>query len=294
MRRIRYQEIADAIRHRIVAGEFGPGEVLPSEARLVASYEASRVTIRKALDVLRADGLVDARQGFGWFVASDPIPQPLTGLATIEAQLAESGRTSERRILEFGFVDAPGHVVPLLGPTVLMTRRLNLADGQPFALVTVWCREDLGEGLSRADVERSTFSSLLSRPPGRARQTIGAALVADADADLLGIPRQSPVLVVKRSTFDLDGEAVLVSEHVFPGHLTEFVVELAARTDSGETPPGLRLLPGAARAVSRPGPIDLISVERPEPGQKGSSFGRTVPTYESCRQNLPRSRSSRL
>ncbi len=242
VRRIRYQEIADAIRQRIVAGEFGPGEVLPSEARFGASYEASRVTIRKALEILRTDGLVDARQGFGWFVASDPVPQPLTGLATIEAQLAESGRRSERRILDFGLVDAPRHVVALLGPRVLVTRRLNLADGQPFARVTVWCRADLGAGLTRADVERSTFSSLLPGALGRARQTIGAALVADADADLLGIPRQSPVLVVERTTFDLDGEVVLVSEHVFPGHRTEFVVELAARTDRGDTPPGLRLL----------------------------------------------------
>ena len=157
MRTIRYQEIADTLRRQIVAGEYGPGEVLPSEAELVALHGASRVTIRKALEVLRTDGLIDARQGAGWFVAAEPVPQPLSGLATIEAQLAASGRTSERRIIDFGFAAAPPHVAPLLGERVLITRRLNLADGQPFARVTVWCRDDIGAELSRRDVERSTL-----------------------------------------------------------------------------------------------------------------------------------------
>ncbi len=242
MRTIRYQEIADTLRRQIVAGEYGPGEVLPSEAGLVAKYSASRVTIRKALEVLKADGLVDARQGAGWFVAAEPVPQPLTGLATIEAQLAESGRRSERRIIDFGFGPAPRHVAPLLGDRVLRTKRINLADDQPFARVTVWCREDLGARLSLADVERSTFYSLLPQPLGRASQTIGAALAGADDARLLGVPEHSPVLVVKRTTFGEDGHPVLVSEHVFPGHVTEFVVELAARADLGETPTGLRLV----------------------------------------------------
>ncbi len=242
MRTIRYQEIADTLRRQIVAGEYGPGEVLPSEAGLGAKHHASRVTIRKALEVLKADGLIDARQGAGWFVAAEPIPQPLTGLATIEAQLAESGRTSGRRILDFGFGEAPRHVAPLLGRRVLITRRLHLADGQPFARVTVWCREDLGATLSLAEVERSSFYALLSDPLGRAHQTIGASLAVTDDAALLDVAEHSPVLVVKRTTFDANGRPMLVSEHVFPGHATEFVVELAARSDTGETPTGIRLV----------------------------------------------------
>ena len=83
---------------------------------------------------------------------------------------------------------------------------------------------------------------LAGHAPGRADQTIGAALAADDDAVLLGVPPRSPVLVVKRTTYDTDGIAMLVSEHVFPGHLTEFVVELASRADADESPSGLRLV----------------------------------------------------
>ena len=247
MSRIRYRQIADDLRRRIASGEWAAGQVLPSEAALGAEHDASRVTIRKALEVLRSEGLVDSRQGFGWLVAAETLPQPLASLVTIEQQLEASGRLSARQVLDFRFVDAPPLVSPQLGSRVLEVRRLNLADGEPFARVTVWCREDLGESLSKADVERSSFYELLeaggSDRIGDATQTIGAENVSTADATLLRVPPGTPVLVVRRVTNDLDGTPVLVSEHVFPGHLTEFVVDLA-RSDSSDlaSPPGLRLV----------------------------------------------------
>lgn len=241
MRTIRYHQIADDLRNRIAGDEFSAGRLLPSEAELGSAYEASRVTIRNALEVLRGEGVVDARQGVGWFVAADRLPQTLATLATIEGQLASSGRASERRVLDFQFVPAPTHVAPLLGERVLETRRLNLADGTPFARVTVWCPDELGASLSLADVERASFYELLPVDVGGATQTIGAQIAGEADAELLEIPLNSAVLVVKRTTHDTAGNAVLVSEHVFPGHLTEFVAELAS-AESDTSPPGLRLL----------------------------------------------------
>jgi len=240
VRTIRYHQIADVLRGRLGAGEFPAGKILPSEAELGASYSASRVTIRKALEVLRGEGLVAARQGFGWFAAASPLPQTLTGLATIERQLADSGRRSERRIVDFQFVAAPDHVRPLLGKRVLETRRVHLADGMPFARVTVWCREDLGAELSKAQVERASFYELLPITVGSAAQTIGAGLIDPADSELLEVPTASAALVVKRTTHDTEGAAFLVSEHVFPGHITEFVAEFQS-LEAFVSPRGLRL-----------------------------------------------------
>src|SRR5688572_8326698 len=227
VREIRYRSIAEDFRRRVQAGEFAAGRTLPSESELSGSYEASRVTIRKALELLRDEGLVDARQGFGWFAAVDPLRQSLGRLGTIEAQLAESGVRSERRILDFRFVTAPPRVRQVLGTkTVLEVRRLNLADGEPFARVTVWCPEELGAHLSRADVERASFYELIDQPLGGAVQTIGAALAERRDADVLEVPVGSPVLRCERITSDPHGRPVLLSEHVFPTHRTEFVVDL--------------------------------------------------------------------
>jgi GntR family transcriptional regulator len=200
------------------------------------------VTVRKALDVLRDEGLVDARQGFGWFAAAAPVAQSLGRLGTIEAQLADSGRTSERRVLDFRFVGARSHVRRVLGvDRVLEVRRLNTVDGVPFARVTVWCPTELARGLSLEDVERTTFHDLLGIALGGATQTISAAALSGADAEVLGVPEGSPALVVERVTWSAAGEPVLLSEHVFPGHLTQFVVELAS-VDRSLAPSGLRLV----------------------------------------------------
>jgi GntR family transcriptional regulator len=241
-RTIRYREIADDLRTRVEAGEYVAGRLLPSEAEFSARYRASRVTIRRAHEALRTEGLVSSRQGFGWFVPAGPLRQSLGRLGTIESQLADSGIESERRILGFAFVPASPRVEGLLGAgTVLEVRRLNLADGSPFARVTVWCPESLGSRLSRAEVEASPLYELIDVPLGGATQSIAASAAEPDDAKLLGIPVGSPVLVCERVTRSVDGQAVLVSEHVFPGHLTEFWVELPS-VDASMAPSGLRLV----------------------------------------------------
>ena len=241
-RSIRYREIADGLRARVGAHEFVAGGLLPSEAELSADYGVSRVTVRRALEVLRDEGLLDARQGFGWFVAASPVRQVLGRLGTIEEQMTASGLDPERRILDFAFVAAPKRVADvLLCDQVLQVRRVNLANGQPFARITVWCPAELGQHLSRADVERSPFYELLSTPLGGATQTIGAAAASASDANALRIPPGSPLLRCERITRDTAGRPVLMSVHVFPAHLTEFVVELA-RAEPSMAPSGLRLV----------------------------------------------------
>lgn len=241
-RTIRYREIADVLRARVRSGDYAAGRLLPSESELSDEFDASRVTIRRALEVLRDESLVAARQGFGWFVASEPVRQTLGRLATIEAQMAEGGMHPQRRILEFAFVPARGKVRQVLGTDhVLRVRRLNLADGQPFAVVTVWCPAELGQELSRADVERSPFYELLPIRLSGATQTIGADAVSADDAKLLGVPPGSPVLRCERITTDEQGRPVLLSEHVFPAHRTEFVVDLP-HAEPSIAPTGLRLV----------------------------------------------------
>jgi GntR family transcriptional regulator len=238
----KYQQIADHLRDRVTSGAFAAGRLLPSESELVGAYAASRVTVRRALELLRDEGLVDARQGFGWFVPAPPVDQSLGRLRTIESQLEGTGRRSERRVLDFRFTAARAHVRRVLGADrVLEVRRVNLVDGVPFARVTVWCPSARASHLSLADVEGRTFHDLLDTELAGATQTIGAAALGASDAEVLGVPEGSPALVCERVTRSVDGDAVLLSEHVFPGHLTRFVVELAT-VDRSLAPSGLQLV----------------------------------------------------
>jgi DNA-binding GntR family transcriptional regulator len=240
VRRVRYREIADELRGRARAA--APGSLLPSEAALSAEFAASRVTIRRALELVRDDGLIAARQGFGWFVSTEPVRQSLERLGTIESQLETSGRTATRRVIEFAFESPPARVKQLLGSSkVLRVKRVSLADGVPFAVVTVWCPAAIGQKLSMADVERQPFYELLDIELRGATQTIGADSAEPHLADLLGVPVGAPLLKCQRVTTDVSGKPVLVSEHFFPAHRTEFVVELPHDKPS-ITPAGLRLV----------------------------------------------------
>ena len=242
MRTIRYQQIAEELRGRVHSGQYAPGRMLPSESEMSEEFDASRVTVRRALEMLREEGLVDARQGFGWFVPGDPVRQPLGRLATIEEQMEASGVVSQRRILEFAFERAPKDVAKILGTQqVLRVKRVNLADGVPFAVVTVWCPAELGQHLSRREVERRPFYELLDVDLRGARQTIGADSLGAADAALLGVQPASPALRCRRVTTDVTGRPVLVGEYLFPAHRTEFVVDLPT-AQAAAIPTGLRLV----------------------------------------------------
>jgi len=228
----RYQSIFSEIERRIAAGEYTAGGLLPSEAELSREFEVSRVTVRRALEVARDRSLVEARQGLGWHVAADPVRQSLDQLDTIEEQLATAGASSERRVIDFAFTTANPRVREVLGEDrVLEVKRVNLADGQPFARVTVWCPEALGAGLSRNDVEVKPFYELIPEKLGGAEQTVGAAAASEADAEILGVPAGSPVLVCERITRSVDGRPVLLSEQVYPGHRMLFAVDLPRRAD---------------------------------------------------------------
>jgi len=254
---MRYMEVAARLRERIGSGEYGTGGALESEAELGRTFDVSRVTVRRALEALRNEGLLASRKGAGWFVACDPVRQALGRVATIESALAAAGIAPSRRVLGFAFEPASPDIAAALGLSrgaeVLRVQRLNLAGSEPFAIVTVWTRADLGAHLSRADVERSTFYDLMPLRGielASATQTINAVAAGRDEARLLNLPLGAPLLACRRVTCDRAGTPVLVSDHRYPGHRTLFEVEfphLAAGSEWG--PSGLHLLPPGERSL---------------------------------------------
>ena len=176
---------------RIAGGEFAAGRLLPSEAELGGAYAASRMTVRKALELLRDEGLVDSRQGFGWFVAAAaaaPVARPARHDRGAARRL---GPRSERRVLDFGFVARPG-------PGRRRARRRAGCSRCAGSTSSTACRGPASRcgarrrwprELSLADVERTHLPRAARRrarpaPPRRSRP----ARSGDADAEVLGVP----------------------------------------------------------------------------------------------------------
>ncbi len=245
----RYLQIAQDIKVSIEDETFVKGELLPSEATLTKKYEASRVTVRKALEVLRDINLVEPRHGSGWLVKPPPVPQSLGAFMTLEEQLENVGVEPSRKVLSSRRVMATGRQEEVLGSVELLeVERLNLADGIPFARVTVWLSIELAKNFSISDLEERSFYELLKgtralpQPLASAVQTIAASLIGESDARLLQVPQGSPALRCERTTFDTLGHPVLLSEFIFPGSRTEFVSEMTTTEGLVSPSSGLRLI----------------------------------------------------
>ena len=115
----RYREVADDLLERIALGDVGRSGQLESEAELGARYATSRVTVRKALELLRERGLVESRRGAGWFVAGGSFSQPLAlgSFRHAESAVAASGEQLHRRVVSFGWHVPPTPVATALSLT---------------------------------------------------------------------------------------------------------------------------------------------------------------------------------
>jgi GntR family transcriptional regulator len=208
------RQLADLLRRQVLGGAFGGG-ALPHEDKLVAEYGVSRNTVRQALDLLRAEHLVERVPGLGTVVVGQKYPHGLDRLMGLAETLHPHGRvTNEVRAL--GPVRAPGPVAARLclrpGEDVLYLERLRRLDGVPLSLDLTYIPMDLGVGLLGADLENTDVFRLLEelsgRPLGTAEITLEAVSADLHSAAVLEAPRGAALLMLERLTHLSDGRPV--------------------------------------------------------------------------------------
>jgi len=242
--------VAADLRERIALGDVDPSGALESEAALGLRLGVSRVTVRRALELLRSEGLVESRRGAGWFVAGAAVHQPLA-LGTFRhagSAVADAGLRASRRVVEFGFRPSPDRVAASLqlheGGDVLHVRSVRSVDGVPLDVAHEWVPGAFGAGVSRSDAQDpGTWATLQGHGVriDRVRQTVTAALATDEDADLLGVAPGSALLLVRRVAHDGSGAAVALADHRYLASRFSLEVEFAGWSTAGAgEPPGLR------------------------------------------------------
>lgn len=213
---LKARRLALLLRERIASGEIAPGSRLASEPALALEHGVSRVTVRRALDSLAADGLIDRRVGSGTFVREPETPAPIVAdFANMLTHLVEMGRRTGVRLVSFAYTQPPEAVAQALGlqPGERTQRsvRVRLIDGHPFSYLTTHVPERIGLAYSEADLASVPLLSLLERSGTvveRANQTISATLASPDVAEALGLEIGSPLLSLTRIVFGPDGRGV--------------------------------------------------------------------------------------
>ncbi|MEU6364869.1 GntR family transcriptional regulator [Streptomyces sp. NPDC046931] len=214
LRADRARQLADLLRRQILTGGFPDGTV-PHETTLGTDYRASRNTVRQALDLLRAEGLVDRLPGVGTVVVARKYPHGLDRLMGLAETLREHGRvTNEVRTM--GPAPAPAPVAERLGvqpgADVLYIERLRSLGGLPLSLDLTYIPLDLGTRLLGADLENTDVFRLLEAVTGRslghAEITLEAVNADAHSAAVLQAPRGAALLMLERLTHLADGRPV--------------------------------------------------------------------------------------
>lgn len=237
----KYLQIADHIRDQIVRGELPPGAEVPSEREIAEEWQVSRPTATRALAALRAEGLVEARQGSGTFVRS----RPRLNRRAFDRYLRsrETGRTytpGERsEITHAEMTTAPDHVAASLGldpgADAIRRRRVIFDEAGPVEVSTSWFPGRLAKTAPRllrtTRIKEGTLA-YVERVTGRqgktARDVVAARLAAPDDAHALQLQSErEAVLVVHHTTFDGRGEPIEFVEAVYPPDRWAFEDEYA-------------------------------------------------------------------
>lgn len=211
----RYAALAAALRHRIVAGEWPPGTALPAETSLAAEHGVALGTLRRALELLAEQGLIERHHGKGTFVRGG-----LAGATMLRFFRFGSGdgEVPQSRIVARQSVVASAEVARRLGiaggDPVLRLHRLRSLGGQPCLLEEIWLPLPLFAPLLDSpvadwgDLLYPMFAERCGVAVTRATDEIGFATLSAAQARHLELSAGHPGVTVTRQAYDLGGRCV--------------------------------------------------------------------------------------
>lgn len=226
----KYHRIADALRREIRNGDLPPGERLPAETALVERFRVSLPTIRQALSVLRAEGLIESRHGIGTFVKEQRRLQRRSRGRYGRARGDQKLLTHHLRhdIVFAGRDEVPAHIAEIMGlppGTEVVIRRRNLYDketNQPEEIGASYLPVSVAGGSYLEEptvVPKALFlcvEDLTGRHYTRARDQWTARMPTADEAAVLELPTGAAVLHVIHTARDENGDVLEVSESIWP------------------------------------------------------------------------------
>lgn len=227
-----YPHIAALLRRRISVSEWLPGHQLPTLDDLVREFGVSRVTVRQAIGLLEAEGLVWRQQGKGTFVAEGVTSGPWftlesdwSSLVTMVIATGIEFRKihEERRAPQIGSSEGEP------APAYQYIRRVYSKDGTPYAVIGIYLDRRIYLK-ARKEFSRGPVIPILDKLPGvtiaKAWQTLTIGTADLEITDLLGVSVNAPVVQVRRIIQDPTGTVMYVGDLIYRGDFVKLDINL--------------------------------------------------------------------
>jgi GntR family histidine utilization transcriptional repressor len=217
-----YSRVKEHLKAGLAAGRWRPGELMPSEAELVAQFGVSRMTVHRALRELASEGLVERVQGVGTFAAQlHRISSTLT-IRDLQEEIEARGHRHHAEVhlqrREPAGTELAASLGLAAGGAVFHTLIVHHENGVPLQCEDRYVNPAAAPDYLGVDFSRTTPTSYLLEvaPLWEAQYTIEADRATAQEAKLLGIGRDEPCLVIVRRTVSR-GAPITLARLVHPG-----------------------------------------------------------------------------
>ncbi|MGO4394974.1 GntR family transcriptional regulator [Variovorax sp. M-6] len=217
----KYHQIYLVLCEQLAEGRFAEG--LPGEFALMEEFGVARVTVRRALEKMAADGLIAREPGRGTRPIGAPVPSVAQGadgaqrahLGGLLENLVSMGLRTSVKVIDVQTVTASASVAAALqlrpGDAVQKAVRVRSTREGPLSHITTYVPGEVARRFGRRELSRKPILVLLEEAGvrvGRAHQTITARLADATLAQHLDVPVGSALLAVRRLVYDADERPV--------------------------------------------------------------------------------------
>jgi GntR family transcriptional regulator len=229
-----YHQLKEILKDSIESGESKPGDLIPSENELQQVYNISRNTVKKALDDLVQEGILNRIQGKGTFVSMPKIEQSLSGFYSFSKVIQSKGLEPKDIILSLEQKNVQPSItrwlmLPENGSVVELTR-LRCANNEPMILETSYIPLEVVPEISKVRLEENSLYDLMQSEYGiivtKAKETFEPVLVKNYESTYLQVQEGSPALLLERTAFESNGRPVEFCRSIVRGDRCRFYTEL--------------------------------------------------------------------
>lgn len=228
-----YLQIADELRRNIEEAVFKVGDRLPTEAELSERFGVNRHTLRRAIEVLRNEGIVGVERGRGSFVMATLIAVPLGKRVRFNEALKAQSLQPSWQVLRIVELKADAKLSQRLeieiGAPVVLYERLSSIEDVPVSIATSYFSGQQFPGLLKHCETYHSISNMLQTEYGcdhvRRRTHLSARLAQQEDARLLKMPANGAVLLSESINVDQHGTVIEYGVTRFRGDRMELVLD---------------------------------------------------------------------
>ena len=232
-----YYQLQEILRDKIENGVWKSGDLLPTEIDLCKQFDVSRITVRKALQQLRMEGIIDRLPGRGTTVAQPKVREFV--LMSVNGSYADLGTTGKKndfftKVLESNIIIAPEKVRAKLklktGEKVTKLKRIRYVNGEPLFWGTGYIPYKVCPTFIENDFKNRSFFEILNHDygisPDHTVRTIEMELATNRETNYLEVIPGTPIYIMQSVTFMEDGLPFEYSRYFFRGDRVKFIVSL--------------------------------------------------------------------